>query len=187
MNQRKVHILKCAMAILRETGDQGLSMRKVAESAEMRLSNVQYYFETREILLAALLETFLLDYAKSMQLLSLPEGLSAEQRLEKSLLYILKDVESGECAVVFKELWAIAERNPAVKDAVTKYYQNLHGMLFAVLEKAAAEGCGKQQINKAVGILLPFIEGYCITHSNLGVSAEELSKQLAMLLYQSLN
>ena len=56
-----------------------------------------------------------------------------------------------------------------------------------VLEKVAAKGCQKHRIDKAVGILLPFIEGYCITHSSLGVSAEELSEQLATLLYQSLN
>ena len=187
MKQKKVHILNCSMAILKESGDQGLSMRKVAERAEMSLSNVQYYFKTKELLLGALLETFLLDYAESMQLLSFPEKLSAEQRLEKSLLYILKDVETGECAVVFKELWAIAERNVAVKNAVAKYYQDLYNMLFDILEKAAAKGCQKQQIDKATGILLPFIEGYCITHSNLRVPAEELSEQLAMLLYQSLN
>ena len=187
MNQKKAHILNCAMAILKESGDQGLSMRKVADRAEMRLSNVQYYFKTKELLLGALLEAFLLDYAKSMQLISFPEQLSAEKRLEKSLLYILKDVETGECAVVFKELWAIAERNVAVKQALAKYYQDLHNMLFDVLKKAAANGCQRQQINQAVGILLPFIEGYCITHSNLQGSAEELSEKLAMLLYQSLN
>ena len=187
MNQKKVHILSSAMAILKESGDQGLSMRKVAERAEMSLSNVQYYFKTKELLLGALLEAFLLDYAKSMQLLSFPEQLSAEQRLKKSLLYILKDVETADCAVVFKELWAIAERNVAVRHAVANYYQDLHKMLFDLLEKVAAKGCQRQRIDKAVGILLPFIEGYCITHSALQVSAEELSEQLAGLLYQSLN
>lgn len=137
--------------------------------------------------MGALLETFLLDYTKSMQLLSFPKELSAKQRLKKSLLYILKDIEKGECAVVFKELWAIAERNIAVKKAVDQYYQDLHNMIFEVLTKAAAKDCQKQQIDKAAGILLPFIEGYCITHSNLRVSAEELSEQLATMLYQSLN
>lgn len=48
-------------------------MRKVAEAAGMRLSNVQYYFKTKELLLAALLAGFLVEYADSMQLLSLPE------------------------------------------------------------------------------------------------------------------
>jgi DNA-binding transcriptional regulator YbjK len=44
-------------------------MRKVAESADMRLSNVQYYFKTKDLLLGALLECFLVKYAESMQLL----------------------------------------------------------------------------------------------------------------------
>ncbi|MGK0321120.1 MAG: AcrR family transcriptional regulator [Granulosicoccus sp.] len=157
MKQKKAHILNCAMAILKESGDQGLSMRKVAESAEMTLSNVQYYFKTRELLLEALLENFLLDYAKSMQLLSFPEHLSADQKLRKTLLYILKDVQTGECAVVFKELWAISEGNVAVKHALANYYQDLHEMLCNVLEKVAAKGCRRQQIDKAAGILLPFI------------------------------
>lgn len=56
-------------------------------------------------------------------------------------------------------------------------------MFFDVLEKAPAKGCQKRQIDKAVGILLHFIEGYCITHSNLRVSAEKV----AMLLYLSIN
>ena len=187
MNQKKEHILNCAMGILKEFGDQGLSMRKVAEKAEMRLSNLQYYFKTKELLLAALLEAFLLDYAKSMQSHSFLEFEDPEERLKQLLLYILNDIETGECAVVFKELWAIAERNVAVKKAVDNYYQNLHIMLFNVLEKVATDNCPAQQINNAVAILLPFIEGYCITRSNLRVSSEELSDHLATLLYKLLD
>jgi len=187
MNQKKEHILNCAMAILKESGDQGLSMRKVAEKAGMSLSNLQYYFKTKELLLGALLEAFLIDYAKSMQSLSFLDQEDPEERLKQLLLYILKDIETGECAVVFKELWAIAERNIAVKKAVDKYYQDLHSMLFNLLERAASDNCQEQQINNAVAILLPFIEGYCITCSNLQVSAEELSEQLATLLYKLLD
>ncbi|MFT4730824.1 MAG: hypothetical protein ACI9UN_005355, partial [Granulosicoccus sp.] len=57
----------------------------------------------------------------------------------------------------FKELWAISERNVAVKHALANYYQDLHEMLCNVLEKVAAKGCRRQQIDKAAGILLPFI------------------------------
>jgi len=41
-------------------------------------------------------------------------------------------------------------------------------------------------LNNAVAILLPFIEGYCITSSNLKVSANQLSEQLALVLYKLL-
>jgi len=187
MNQKKKHILNCAMVILKESGDQGLSMRKVAEKAEMRLSNLQYYFKTKELLLAALLEGFLLDYAKSMQSHSFLEHENPEEGLKQLVLYILTEIETGECAVVFKELWAIAERNVAVKQAVDTYYQNLHIMLYTVLENVASDNCPAQQLNSAVAILLPFIEGYCITRSNLRVSTEELSNHLAILLYTLLD
>jgi AcrR family transcriptional regulator len=187
MNQKKEHILNSAMAILKESGDQGLSMRKVAEKSEMRLSNLQYYFKTKELLLAALLEAFLLDYAKSMQSHSFLEHEDPEEQLKQLVLYILNDIETGECAVVFKELWAIAERNVAVKKAIDSYYQDLHIMLFNALEKIASDNCTTQQINSVVGILLPFIEGYCITRSNLRVSTEELSDHLATLLYKLLD
>jgi AcrR family transcriptional regulator len=51
MSLKTEHILQCAMTLLKASGDQGLTMRKVAEAADMRLSNVQYYFKTKELLL----------------------------------------------------------------------------------------------------------------------------------------
>lgn len=187
MSSKTEHILQCAMTILKESGDQGLTMRKVAEAADMRLSNVQYYFKTKELLLAALLEGFLLDYGQSMQALILPEQLDAEKKLKHLTLHILNDVEKSECAVVFKEIWAIAERNSAVKQAVDDYYAKLHQMLFDELKQVAPKECKSQTINNAVAIFLPFIEGYCITSSNLKVSSKKLSEQLAIVLYNLLN
>jgi AcrR family transcriptional regulator len=187
MSPKIEHILHCAMTILKESGDQGLTMRKIAEAADMRLSNVQYYFKTKELLLGALLEGFLLDYAQSMQTLVLPDKLDAEQKLKHLTFHILNDIEKSECAVVFKEIWAIAERNSAVKKAVDDYYAKLHQMLFDELKQIAPNECKSQTINNAVAILLPFIEGYCITSSNLKVSSKNLAEQLALILYRLLN
>jgi AcrR family transcriptional regulator len=187
MSPKIEHILNCAMTILKESGDQGLTMRKVAEKADMRLSNVQYYFKTKELLLGALLEGFLLEYAGSMQLLSFSDQHESEEKLSLLSLHILEDIESSDCAVVFKEIWAIAERNNLVKKAVDEYYKKLHAMLFDALKQAAPENCQEQQVNNAVAILLPFIEGYCITSSNLNVSTKKLSGQLGLILYNLLS
>ena len=187
MSSKTEHILNCAMAILKESGDQGLTMRQVAATADMRLSNVQYYFKTKELLLGALLEGFLVEYAESMQVFSFPEQQDSEKKLGLLVLHILNDIESSDCAVVFKEIWAIAERNSAVKKAVDEYYKKLHAMLFEALEQTAPENCQRQQLDNAVAILLPFIEGYCITSSNLNVSTEKLSEQLGHMLYKLLS
>jgi AcrR family transcriptional regulator len=187
MSPKIEHILNCAMNILKESGDQGLTMRKVAEAAGMRLSNVQYYFKTKEWLLGALLEGFLLAYAESMQLLSLPKQDNSEKKSSLLALHILTDIESSDCAVIFKEMWAIAERNSAVKKAVDEYYKKLNAMLFEALKQAAPENCQGQQLDNAVALLLPFIEGYCITSANLNVSTKKLSEQLGSILYKLLS
>jgi len=187
MSPKIEHILNCAMTILKELGDQGLTMRKVAEAANMRLSNVQYYFKTKELLLGALLEGFLLDYAESMHLLSFSDQHDAEKKLSLLALHILNDIERSDCSVVFKEIWAIAERNRIVKKAVDDYYKKLHAMLFEALKQAAPENCQEQQVDNAVAILLPFIEGYCITSSNLNVSTKKLSEQLGFILHKLLS
>jgi AcrR family transcriptional regulator len=187
MSPKVEHLLNCAMNILKELGDQGLTMRKVAEAAGMRLSNVQYYFKTKELLLGALLEGFLLAYAESMELLSLPKQDNSEKKLKSLALHILNDVESSECAVIFKEIWAISERNGVVKKAIDEYYQKLYAMLFEALKQAGPENCQKQQLDNAVVILLPFIEGYCITSSSINVSTKKLSEQLGVILYNLLS
>jgi hypothetical protein len=64
-------------------------------------------------------------------------------------------------------MWAIAERNSAVKKALDEYYQKLYSMLFGVLKQAAPKNYQGQKMDNAVVILLPFIEGYVITASNL--------------------
>lgn len=92
----------------------------------------------------------------------------SENKLRLLASHILNDIESSDCAVVFNEIWAIAERNSGVK-------------------KAAPENCRDQQVNNTVAILLTFIEGYCITSSNLNVSTKKLSEQLGLILYKLLN
>jgi len=187
MSPKIEHILNCAMTILKESGDQGLTMRKVAEAAGMRLSNVQYYFKTKELLLGALLEGFLLDYAESMQLLSFSDQHDSKKKLRLLASHILNDIDNSDCAVVFKEIWAIAGRNSAVKIAVDDYYKKLHVMLFEALKKVAPDDCQEQKVDNAVAILLPFIEGYCITSSNLKLSSKKLAEQLALILHKLLN
>ncbi len=187
MSAKIEHILQCAMTILRESGDQGLTMRKVADSADMRLSNVQYYFKTKELLLAALLEGFLVEYAQSMQTLTLPVELDSETKLKQLMAHILTDIEKSDCAVVFKEIWAIAERNEAVKKSLENYYVKLHDMLFTSIKQVAPDNCQVAKINNAVAILLPFIEGYCITSSNLKTTRKKLADQLATVMNQLLS
>lgn len=171
------------MSLLKESGEQGLSMRKIADKAEMRLSNLQYYFKTRELLLSALLGEFLEEYSRSMQAIQFEAGQGPEQRLQKVLEFILTDLEKGECAVIFKEIWAIAERNCTVRASLDSYYQDLLQMLVNILKNIAPLHVQPQKLQQAACLLLPFIEGYCLTHKNLPVESAVLAKQLGIMIF----
>lgn len=187
MSAKIEHIFTCTMSILKESGEQGLSMRKIAEKAEMRLSNLQYYFKTKELLLSALLGSFLQEYSQSMLAIEFEEHHDPEQRLQKILLFILTDLEKGECAVIFKEIWAIAERNSTVKVALDNYYQDFYQMLASILKNIAPKNVQQQKIDQAVSMLLPFIEGYCLTHKSLPVASPILAQQFAVMICHLLN
>lgn len=60
-------------------------------------------------------------------------------------------------------------------------------MLFEAVKNAAPDHCQEQKIDNAVAILLPFIEGYCITSSNLKLTSKKLSEQLALILHKLLS
>ena len=78
-------------------------------------------------------------------------------------------------------MWTIAERNSAVKKTVDEYYKKLYSMLYEVLKQDAPEDCQSQQLDNAVAILLPFIEGYCATFSSLKVRTKTLVEQLGRI------
>lgn len=60
-------------------------------------------------------------------------------------------------------------------------------MLFDAWKETALENYQRQQLDDAVAILLPFIEGCCITPSSLKVSKNKVAEQLALGLYKILS
>ena len=58
MPDKKTLILDCAIKLLISSGDTGLTLRKLAESADMRLSNVQYYFKSRDDGIVAMVQRY---------------------------------------------------------------------------------------------------------------------------------
>jgi hypothetical protein len=68
-----------------------------------------------------------------------------------------------------------------------EYYKKLHTMLFDALKQEVPDNCQDQKLNNVVAILLPYIEGYCITSSYLNISTKKLLEKLTGILYKILN
>lgn len=174
-------IVDCALALLKEEGDHGLSMRQVAQRCGMSLSNAQYYFKNKDELLKAMADRYfqacLREVQEQKSICSVDE-LTTELS-ELLFEYLKHGLEISEMCRVFREYWAIATRNEAIESYLHDYYTRLGSCLSQKLEPVASS---PESLNKAVSIIIPFVEGYSITAKTLPNNIDEVNDMLTALV-----
>ncbi|GAB5451145.1 MAG: hypothetical protein Hals2KO_14730 [Halioglobus sp.] len=105
-SQKKQEMLLAAEAIVRSSGFEGLSLRKVAVAVGVKLPSVQHHFGTKSGLVAALVEFSFQRYSR--ELIDLVEHTSdePEQNFERAIDYLLGTLK--EPPGVEPHLWAYA-------------------------------------------------------------------------------
>lgn len=164
-------IVDAALIILREQGDGALSMRALAAATGMSLSNVQYYFKDKETLLRAVVEDYFELCAQTIsQMVVSSQSTTPQDRLETFLRHVFSEgQEMSDMCAVFRELWAIATRNPEVSEALGGYYQRLAEIVGREVFSEVEDAQTRQQI---VMLLLPYVEGYSIAGRPLGADVD---------------
>jgi AcrR family transcriptional regulator len=132
MNTRTL-ILDAARRRLLTDGYAGLSTRKVADEAGVPLSQLHYYFGSKQGLIMALFEQ------ENQRRLERQRRLYAEdtplwQRYERACDYLEDDLESGYVRVL-QEMIAAGWSNPDIGDAV----RELLGRWYVLLAEVARE------------------------------------------------
>lgn len=170
--EKIAHIIQQTIQLLIQEGIGGLSMRKVADLAQIRLSNLQYYFKDRNELLKATIAHYFKQCEEDiLQNLPLPSEAS-QTTLEVVLREILnKGLIAGEtnaqCAM-FREIWALATRSAPIGKLVQQYYQQYCQWLVSLIAAYTTE----PQV--VVSLLLPYVEGYSIMGAALPLSKEQI-------------
>ena len=184
-NAKSEKVVDCALMLLTEQGDHGLTMRQVAQRADMSLSNVQYYFKNKDALLTAVADRYFNQCLIEVQ--RQPLQLS-QANLRPELTKMLKEylahgLEISEMCRIFREYWAIATRNAAIAEYLTNYYRQLGD---AVAQKLQPVANSPEAVSNAVSVIIPFVEGYTITAPSLAKSFEETTEQLTNIVIQQL-
>lgn len=184
-NTKSEKVVDCGLALLTEQGDHGLTMRQVAQRAEMSLSNVQYYFKNKDALLTAVADRYfnqcLIDVRQQPVQLS---QANLKPELRKMLReYLAHGLEVSEMCRIFREYWAIATRNTAIAEYLTDYYRQLGD---TVGEKLQPVAVSPQAVANAVSVIIPFVEGYTITAASLPSDIEDVTEQLTNFVIQQL-
>lgn len=76
---------------------------------------------------------------------------------------------------IFREFWAIATRNKEINDHLLSYYSRYAEKLSDEIELLPVKADG---IPQAVGLLLPYFEGYSITAKSMPLNADLVANML---------
>ncbi|MCP3727113.1 TetR/AcrR family transcriptional regulator [Paraburkholderia sp. CNPSo 3272] len=132
--QTAAHILACATAIFVAEGYGGLSMRKVAASAGVALSNLQHYFSGREALFAAIMEQTTTEYFDTYESIRNNTSLTPLQRLEKVIRLLIETDKQPQTQSLFINMWALAQTHEFARRIMEEAYVLQRSMLKGFIE-----------------------------------------------------
>ncbi len=185
---RREEILQAASAVLLEEGYARFSARGVAAKAGIRLSHVQYYFQSPADILAELLDRFVRFYGEEI-LARFTQGKgSAEDRLYRGLDYLLNDeVYRRDCGLFMIEVAGFAARDKVIAAALARYY-DIFLTLFAGIAKDMNPALTPRDRARRVRQCVALMEGMSITRPYMGpmgeadFNAREAARAISRLL-----
>jgi len=161
-NAKAEKVLDVALQLLKNEGDYGVTMRKVAALADMSLSNVQYYYKNKDSLLKSMADRYFqscLEEIKKIDTLQSHDSWKLE--LEQLLRgFLVHGLEVTDMCRLFREYWAISTRNQVIDEHIKQYYVQ---MVVILSDKFRPVAKSEKGLAKAVSMIIPFSEGYSIT------------------------
>lgn len=100
-------IIRTAHDLLKSGGYADFSMRNIADKADIRLANLQYYYPKKEDLILALMSYVGELYDENYALRLKQAGDSPEERFEVALNFNLEDINDLDTRHFFIQLWPL--------------------------------------------------------------------------------
>jgi AcrR family transcriptional regulator len=167
-----------------ETGNAGLTLRKIAECANMRLSNVQYYFKSRDDVLVALLGRYFEECIANLSRMT--EDSDAKTRRERVAFLVRSGLSHGQdisdMCRAFREIWTISSRNETINRCLTEYYRRFADVMADYVFDNDMDDAGRARLKT---MLLPYFEGYSVTAKSLPLDEEYVAEMLTDLVLGS--
>lgn len=166
-------ILEAARSILVEKGYGSLTLRDVAREAGVRLSNLQYYYPTRDDLIQDLLPLVFSVYEQRYMHIAFCPGISAEEKLAKMTRYLLANIREPSIIKLFFELWALSQRSTYVADLLSEMYTNYCRRIEDIISEISPTMPAKKRTERA--ILIAFLIEGIMVHLNISSARADTS------------
>jgi len=129
---RSTEILQVARRLLLEEGLDNFVMRRIADLAEMRLGNLQYYFPTRDDLLEAILRA---EFEADLAALQESTGTKDAPALLGRTVRLLVDRWLADEGNVYTPIGALALHDDRFKQLWNEVYGQFYVLLGALIER----------------------------------------------------
>ncbi|NDV27539.1 TetR/AcrR family transcriptional regulator [Desulfovibrio sp. JC010] len=172
-------IIESTLEILRDHGEQGLSMRKVAAKAGMALGNLQYYFKNKTALLIGLGDVYFGQCAEHYQQELAAQNPQGKDEIIRFLVDYGVNYGDSEIGKVIRELWGIADRNEEIKNQLHGFYQHYVKDYAEMLAPFAKD---RDCAIKAASVLIMSVDGHGMISSSLPLSKQEVSGLLVRMV-----
>jgi AcrR family transcriptional regulator len=157
---KKNEIINATFRCLYEKGAEEVSMRTIAKEAKVNQSTLHYYFQNKENLLTAciqtLFDTFLSDIEKRYRNSDPPEK-KLETIFSAGRTFVGKQ---KELFVILFHCWALSMRNRTMRKAFFGLYNKISGFIDDVLEEGYQKGVFKKIPRDTISnFLIAFMQG----------------------------
>ena len=168
-------ILKAAEDVFLEGGYQNLTMRSVARRANISLSNLTYYFKTKDDLFQTLMDDVIARYVNQLQKIFKKYPDDPKERFRASMLYLLKDCRRPKSRAFFYHFWAVSTHDRFISSMRERSY----GLFFSLVRElcfALNPDISAEVLNQRSYLLLSLIEGMHVIYGNHRKMPESLSR-----------
>jgi DNA-binding transcriptional regulator YbjK len=155
---REYAVLQAARRVLIDSGYTQFSLRNIAAEADMHLSNLQYYFPTRNALIQRLLEFVEEDYLRKFQqrIAALPPepGL----RFVAIVDYLIADIHSPDTRRFFIQMWALLDTTDPKARLLNRLYSG-HVANLRIYIASMNPGLSKRTLQQRATMIAAMIDG----------------------------
>lgn len=163
---RTTQILDAAMAVFAREGFAKARMDDIAEEAGLSKGTLYLYFDSKDALIAALLQQFFAAELQDSQTL-LEADTPAADRLLFLAQHLATEVEqmSARMSISF-EFYAVAARQESVRDFLRTYFRQYTDLIEALIQQGMERGEFRQTSPREAAIaLVSLFEGLNLLHT----------------------
>lgn len=157
--ERVNEILSAAREIFAAEGYAGLSMRKVATQVGMSLSNVQHYYQSKDLLIEAVLLMTMNDFQAKID--NIANTMDAQPRIAQLMSTIdmfLEELSDPVTHGMFFEIWALAARNEFASTLMDKMIARERKAIYKLLRGLNPAVSDEEYMLRAV-LIVAQVEG----------------------------